>query len=65
MTRTEPMARDKQSDKDEMSLPEGKMCNDCVHCARCCLIFGHIPRDEVCDWAPSRFQERQSEEGTL
>lgn len=42
-----------------MELPEGKTCNDCVHCKRCCAIFGHIPADEVCDWHPSRFREKQ------
>lgn len=39
----------------EMALPEGKTCGDCIHCRRCCLIFGHVPEDTRCDWAPSRF----------
>lgn len=39
-----------------MGLPEGKTCNDCVHCRRCCLMFGHIPEDEVCDFYPSRYR---------
>ncbi|AMR66726.1 hypothetical protein [Aquipseudomonas alcaligenes] len=39
----------------EMDLPAGKTCGDCVHCRRCTQMFGHIPEDEVCDWAPSRF----------
>lgn len=42
----------------EMELPEGKTCADCVHTRRCCLMFGHIPEDEVCDWHPSRFTPR-------
>lgn len=44
----------------EMNLPEGKTCADCIHCDRCCAMFGHIPQDEVCDWHPSRFHERAS-----
>jgi hypothetical protein len=49
-----PMLR-RAKDTDRMNLPEGKTCADCVHCRRCCSIFGHIPADEVCDWSPSRF----------
>lgn len=45
---------------DDMDLPEGKTCGDCVHCRRCTLIYGHIPEDESCDWSPSRFNEKQS-----
>lgn len=54
----EPMKKNSQTDKDKMSLPEGKTCGDCGHERRCCGMFGHIPADEVCDWAPSRFQEK-------
>jgi hypothetical protein len=39
----------------EMRLPVGRTCGDCKHCRRCCLIFGHVPTDAVCDWWPSRF----------
>lgn len=46
-----------QRQGDDMDLPEGRTCGDCVHCARCCSIFGHIPQDQVCDWSPSRFRE--------
>jgi hypothetical protein len=50
------LRRDAQSKQDlTMNLPDGKTCADCVHCRRCTLMFGHIPEDEVCDWAPSRF----------
>lgn len=42
---------------DDMDLPEGKTCGDCVHCGRCTSIFGHIPADESCDWSPSRFRQ--------
>lgn len=45
-------------DRLEMELPEGKTCADCIHTRRCCLIFGHIPADEVCDWHPSRYTPR-------
>ena len=47
----------KRGREPEMDLPEGKTCGDCVHSYRCCGMFGHIPADETCDWAPSRFQE--------
>lgn len=55
-TQREPMKRSKNNE-DRMNLPEGKTCGDCVHARRCTMMFGHIPEDEVCDWAPSRFQE--------
>ncbi|MPR00718.1 hypothetical protein F0169_00720 [Pseudomonas sp. MAFF 212408] len=42
---------------DQMNLPEGKTCGECVHCKRCTAMFGHIPADESCDWSPSRFRE--------
>lgn len=41
---------------NDMSLPEGKTCGDCVHVRRCTAMFGHIPEDEACDWSPSRFR---------
>lgn len=41
---------------NDMDLPEGKNCGDCVHCRRCTAMFGHIPADESCDWSPSRFR---------
>lgn len=53
----EPMRR--SNPDDGMNLPEGKTCADCAHCRRCCAIFGHIPKDEVCDFYPSRFKEKQ------
>lgn len=45
---------------DEMDLPAGKTCGDCVHVHRCTAMFGHIPADEVCDWSPSRFRAAAS-----
>jgi hypothetical protein len=53
----EPYHRDKNSDKEKMSLPEDKTCGDCYHFTRCNKIFGHIAEDMVCDWAPSKFYE--------
>ncbi|MNG10478.1 hypothetical protein D3C85_566270 [compost metagenome] len=56
MSERQPMLRSK-TDEERMNLPEGKTCGDCVHARRCTMMFGHIPADEVCDWAPSRFTE--------
>ena len=42
----------------DANLPTDKTCGDCVHFSRCNKIFGHIALDEVCDWAPSKFQEK-------
>jgi hypothetical protein len=49
----------KRGNSPEMDLPENKTCGDCVHCRRCCGIFGHLVDDESCDWSPSRFREVQ------
>jgi len=40
---------------NEMDLPDGKTCGDCVHIERCKAIFGHIEADKYCDWFPIRF----------
>jgi len=55
MTERDPMLR-REVDK-EMNLPENKTCSDCYHFRRCNAIFGHIAKDEVCDWSPSRFYD--------
>lgn len=55
MNNREPMRR-AEIDAENMNLPVGMTCGDCVHSRRCTMIFGHIPEDEVCDWAPSRFR---------
>jgi len=55
MAERDPMRR-VENDGDSMNLPKDKTCGDCVHCRRCTMMFGHIPSDEVCDWAPSRFR---------
>ena len=39
-------------------LPLGKACGDCAHCERCCALFARIPADQVCDWDPSRFMDK-------
>lgn len=51
---THPREPDYQA---EMQLPAGKTCGDCVHCSRCCAMFGHVPEDTYCDWWPSRYRE--------
>ncbi|WP_199232091.1 MULTISPECIES: hypothetical protein [unclassified Azospirillum] len=40
------------------SLPDGVTCGDCRHIRRCEAMFGHVPTDTYCDWAPSRFRPR-------
>lgn len=45
----------------EMQLPPGKTCADCVHTARCCAMFGHVPEDTYCDWWPSKYRARTPE----
>lgn len=59
-TSREPLqrGRDGSAEARQMDLPAGKTCADCVHSRRCCAIYGHIPEDEVCDWYPSRFQQK-------
>lgn len=58
--RTKAWKRDAQTDADGMSLPDGTTCGDCLHFRRCNAIFGHIAVDQVCDWAPSRFKDREA-----
>lgn len=49
----------KRGKEPEMDLPEGKTCGDCKHFYRCFKIYGHIAEDESCDWAPSRFSQKE------
>lgn len=44
----------------EMNLPEGKCCGDCIsfQSGRCKNIYGRIEADEICDWYPCKFTER-------
>ena len=60
MTARAPMRRAAKYVEADMKLPEGMTCADCIHVMRCCAMFGHIPEDEVCDFAPSRFYQRGS-----
>ena len=43
---------------ESMKLPEGKTCADCVHCRRCCLIFGGRSNSVECDFYPIRFSQK-------
>lgn len=61
MSKQRDPLRRSASDEDQMNLPEGMTCGDCVHCRRCTSMFGHIPADESCDWSPSRFREAKLE----
>ena len=58
MTDRDPLPRT----GDDMDLPAGKTCADCVHCGHCTAMFGHIPADESCDWSPSRFTPKRVEQ---
>lgn len=44
-----------ETDPDQMRLPPGITCGDCVHIKRCKAIYGHTESDTRCDWSPSRF----------
>lgn len=42
---------------EQMKLPEGKTCADCVHADRCEALFGAVRRGFTsCDFWPSRFR---------
>lgn len=43
-----------------MELPAGKTCGDCIHHERCCVMYGHVPDDNYCDFFPRRFKETPS-----
>lgn len=51
------------SDQD-MKLPEGKTCGDCAHYKRCKALFDCPAENTQCDWAPSRFRQRLTEEAS-
>jgi len=42
-------------------LPDGKVCNDCVHIARCMFLISCSPTEKRCDWEPSRFVQKEEE----
>lgn len=47
-----------ETDQDEMRLPDGRTCRQCVHFARCTFLIGVHPDSTVCDWHPSQFAEK-------
>lgn len=46
---------------DPANLPDGKGCGDCVFFPRCKRFIGANAADEVCDWIPIRFVQRDAE----
>ena len=47
--------------RDDMALPPGKTCADCIHVERCRkFLSGGVwtPEWTRCDWYPSRFFEK-------
>jgi hypothetical protein len=40
---------------DDMELPPGKKCGDCLSYSRCAWLFQCDPKSKRCDWSPSRF----------
>lgn len=44
---------------DDMVLPDGKTCGDCVHWKRCSNLIDDLDLTNTeCDFAPSRFREK-------
>lgn len=43
------------SEPDDMDLPRGKTCGDCVHFKRCAFLVGAKAEYTRCDWSPSLF----------
>lgn len=43
---------------NDMRLPPGKSCGDCVNFAYCLRLFQCRYGSEECDWSPSRFRAR-------
>jgi hypothetical protein len=41
--------------EDDMDLPEGKTCGDCVNVSLCTKMYGAKPENIWCDFSPSRF----------
>jgi hypothetical protein len=42
---------------DQMKLPTGKTCQDCLHLQRCVSMFAGNPASRTCEFWPSRFTE--------
>ena len=48
----------------DMLTPEGKTCGDCAHWPRCSALIGGLnPKNAFCDFAPSRFHFRRTDDG--
>jgi len=41
--------------RPDMSLPDDKTCNDCIHMSRCSWLLSRKGTEKVCDWFPIRF----------
>ena len=41
--------------KNDMILPIGKTCKDCIHFKRCEWLIGLKGNETNCDWSPSKF----------
>jgi len=37
---------------DDMKLPEGKTCANCLHVVRCVVLFGAKHTNTICDFSP-------------
>jgi len=47
---------------NDMKLPIGKTCADCRWYERCKWLISCDPANITCDWAPSRFKQKVTEE---
>ena len=43
-----------------MLLDDGITCNDCIHCIKCCSMFGQKETDTSCQFYPNRFILKKS-----
>lgn len=63
LTKTGPYATQltpkPNSIEDDMRLPEGKTCADCVRFPGCKSFIGITGLETSCDWAPSYFVQRR------
>jgi len=46
---------------EDMDLPEGKTCKDCVHFDRCHMLFQVKGSNTWCDFSPIKFVEADNE----
>ena len=46
---------------DDQDLPPGKTCLACVSFKLCQILGVAKPNHVWCDWAPSRFREKETE----